>query len=127
MLPFVEDIDAQKIHVREPFEVVLLCGGQFGSVSDPTPKSLRDAFLKAILPKPLQNRHLIQAEEITREFDFFRSYDDILVFETDLAQIVELIILFCESEGSLAELGAFAVIDEIMKRLFVVVREKDWN
>ncbi len=70
---------------------------------------------------------MIQAEDITREFDFFRSYDDLLVFETDLAQIVELIILFCESEGSLAELGAFSMIEDIMKRLFVVVSEKHWN
>ncbi len=38
-----------------------------------------------------------------------------------------MIILFCESEGSLAELGAFAVIDEIAQRLFVVVREKHWE
>src|SRR6185295_12911360 len=75
----------------------------------------------------LKGRDLIQAEEITSDFLFFKKYDNILDFETDLAQIVELIILFCESEGSLAELGAFAMIDEIAQRLFVVVRQKHWN
>jgi hypothetical protein len=50
-----------------------------------------------------------------------------LDFETDLAQIVELIILFSESEGSLAELGAFAMIDEIAQRLFVIVRQVHWQ
>lgn len=75
----------------------------------------------------LKGRDLIQAEEITPQISFFNKYENILDFETDLAQIVELIILFCESEGSLAELGAFAMISEIALRLFLVVREKHWN
>jgi hypothetical protein len=127
LLPFVEDIDAEQIHVREPFDVVLLCGGEFGDISDPVPKSLRDAFLKALPPKALKDKELLQAEDITKQYDFHESYDDLLIFETDLAQIVELIILFCESEGSLAELGAFAATDGIVERLFVVVREDHWN
>ncbi|MBK4723488.1 retron St85 family effector protein [Azospirillum sp. YIM DDC1] len=128
LLPYAEDIDVERIHVKEPFDVILLCGGQYGDIGDPTPKSLRDAFLKAFPPpKAINNLELIQAEEITKQFDFRKNYDDILMFETDIAQIVRLIILFCESEGSLAELGAFAVIDEIMNRLFVVIRENHWN
>lgn len=126
-MPFVEEIDAERIHVKEPFDVVLLCGGKYGDIGDPVPKSLRDAFLKALPPKPLRDRELIQAEDITKQYDFHKSYDDILIFETDLAQIVELIIIFCESAGSLAELGAFSMIDEIMKRLFVVIKEEHWN
>lgn len=127
LLLYATDIDAKRIHVREPFGVVLLCGGPYGDIDDPVPKSLRDAFLKTFPINPLKNKILLQAEDITSEHDFHDSYDDILIFETDLAQIVELIILFCESEGSLAELGAFSVIDEIMKRLFVIVREKYWT
>ena len=49
---------------------------------------------------------------------------DILEFESDLAQIAELIILFCESEGSFAELGAFAQDDEISRKLLVIIRNK---
>lgn len=128
MLPYAEDIDVEGIHVKEPFDVILLCGGQYSDISEPTPKSLRDAFLKAMPPpKSINNLDLLQAEEVTKQFDFRENYDDILMFETDLAQIVRLIILFCESEGSLAELGAFAVIDEIVNRLLVVVRENHWN
>ncbi|BDV35679.1 retron St85 family effector protein [Methylocystis iwaonis] len=126
-MPFIEDFDVDRIHVREPFEVILLCGGEYGDINEPVPKSLRDAFLKATPPKSIANRELIQAESITKEYDFFESYPDILIFETDLAQIVDLIILFCESEGSLAELGAFAVMEETLKRLFVVIREKHWK
>ncbi|KAA0077806.1 retron St85 family effector protein [Tardiphaga sp. P9-11] len=126
-LPFAQDLDAAKIHVQAPSNIVFLCGGQRSDLSAPIPLSLRDAFLK-ILDFPIfRERELVQAEDITGKYDFFSTYEDILEFETDLAQIVELIILFCESEGSLAELGAFAVISEIATRLFVVVREKHWN
>jgi len=126
-IPYATDLDAEKIHVQASSNVVFLCGGPTSNISDPTPLSLRDAFIKILDNPILKGRDLIQAEEITSDFLFFKKYDDILEFETDLAQIVELIILFCESEGSLAELGAFAMISEIASRLFVIVREKHWN
>jgi hypothetical protein len=127
VLPFSEDFDAEKIHVYSATEVVFLCGGPFSLLSEPIPLSLRDAFLKISDYAPLRDRVLLQAEEITSAFSFFEHYDNILDFETDLAQVVELIILFCESEGSLAELGAFAMIDEIAQRLFVIVRHDHWR
>lgn len=90
--------------------------------------SIRDAFLKIAVGNPIPaDRDLILAEEVTDTISFFHKYDDVLEFETDLAQIVELIVLFCESEGTLSALGAFAMIDEIASRLFVIVREKHWN
>ncbi|MHC6156241.1 retron St85 family effector protein [Bradyrhizobium elkanii] len=126
-LPYLTDLDAEKIHVQAPSSIIFLCGGQRSDISEPTPLSLRDAFLKILDNPILRHRDLIQAEDITEDFLFFAKYEDILEFETDFAQIVELIILFCESEGSLAELGAFAMISEIASRLFVVVREKHWQ
>jgi hypothetical protein len=120
-------LDGNKIHVQAPSEVVFLCGGPFGDISEPTPLSLRDAFIKILDYPPLRDRILIQAEDVTKKYSFFDFYNNILEFETDLAQIVELIILFCESEGSLAELGAFAMIDEIVERLFLIVRQEHWN
>lgn len=127
MLPFAEDLDADKIHVHVPTQVIFLCGGQISSLADKTPLSLRDAFYKINDNPVLRKRELILAEDITAQLAIFDKYKDVLEFETDLAQIVELIILFCESEGSLAEFGAFAVIDEIAQRLFVVVREKHYE
>jgi len=120
-------LDAEGIHVQSASDIIFLCGGQRSDISDPTPLSLRDAFLKILDNPILHRRDLVQAEDITDNISFFNKYEDILEFETDIAQIVELIILFCESEGSLAELGAFAMIEEIASRLFVVVREKHWN
>ena len=127
MLPYSQDLDADRIHVQAASDVVFLCGGPYSDISDPTPLSLRDAFIKIVDYEPFKEKILIQAEEITSGYSFFDHYDNILDFETDLAQIVELIILFSESEGSLAELGAFAMIDEIAQRLFVIVRQVHWQ
>lgn len=52
-----------------------------------------------------------------------QAYDDLLAFEIDFAQICGLVLLFSESEGSIAELGSFSMIDEIASRLLVVVRD----
>jgi hypothetical protein len=106
VLPYSQDLDADKIHVQAASDVIFLCGGPLSDLSEAVPLSLRDAFLKIIDYPLLRDRVLIQAEDITKDFLFFDYYDNILDFEADLAQIVELILLFCESEGSLAELGA---------------------
>jgi hypothetical protein len=100
VLPYATDLDAEKIHVQAPSNIVFLCGGQISSISEVTPLSLRDAFLKILENPVLRGRDLILAEDITQNISFFEKYSDILEFETDFAQIVELIILFCESEGS---------------------------
>jgi hypothetical protein len=126
-LPYAQDLDADGIHVQAASDVIFLCGGPYSDITELIPRSLRDAFLKINDYPPLKKRVLLLAEDVTRAYSFFDSYDNILEFETDLAQIVELIILFCESEGSLAELGAFAMIDEIAKRLFVIVRQMHWK
>jgi hypothetical protein len=127
VLPFVGDLDGSKIHVQAPTDVVFLCGGQVTDLSVKVPKSLRDAFLKIIDNPALKGRDLIQAEEITGQINFNAHYQDLLLFETDLAQITELILLFCESEGSLAELGAFSMVPDIAARLLVVIRDKYWT
>lgn len=126
MLPLFDDLDPGNIHVQEPYSVVFLCGGQLSDNGSP-PVSLRDAFYWALDNPIMKIGEWLTAEEVTRRSDFFDNYGDILLFETDLAQIVKLIVLFCESEGSAAELGAFAAIDDILERLYVVVREHHWN
>lgn len=126
MLLLAEDFDPNKIHVEAPTQVVFLCGGSISDVSAKKPLSLRDGFLKIIDNPAVKNKQILLAEEVSRSSFFSEHYQDLLKFETDLAQITELILLFCESEGSLAELGAFATNVEISSRLLVVIRNKYW-
>lgn len=55
------------------------------------------------------------------------NYRDILTMECDLAQISELILLFSESYGSAAELGAFAMSKDIAKRLAVLIDDENYG
>jgi hypothetical protein len=54
-------------------------------------------------------------------------YKDWLSFEREFAQIVDLVVLFSESYGSVAELGAFSVVEEIASRLLVVIDDKHYG
>lgn len=127
MIPKAGDLDGTKIHVQAPTSVLFVCGGQSSGVGSKPPLSIRDAFTKISYFPLIKDHRLIQAEDITTHAFFRDCYSNLLDFETDLAQITDLIILFCESEGSLAELGAFSVIEEIAERLLVVIRDKHWE
>jgi hypothetical protein len=127
MVPFAEELDADEIHVQAPSAFILLCGGARSKHHGDAPVSLRDAFFKIIDNPVIKNHDVIEAEDVTRSYLFSKRYEDLLMFETDFAQITELILLFCESEGSVAELGAFVMISEAASRLLVVVRDKHWG
>lgn len=107
-------MNAEGIHVQSASDIIFLCGGQRSNISDPTPLSLRDAFLKILDNPVLYHRDIVQAEDGTDNISFFNKYEDILEFETDIAQIVELIVLFCESEGS--EYDILKIVRDAPKR-----------
>ncbi|WP_421932929.1 retron St85 family effector protein [Phenylobacterium sp.] len=124
---FAEHLDADSIRVQAPSAVVFLCGGEKSDIGVPIPLSLRDAFLKIANNPAMQDRHVVLAEDINVFYLSRADYRDLLAFETDLAQICELIILFSESEGSHAELGAFSMVDEISERLLVILRDRHYE
>ncbi|MEM6828538.1 MAG: retron St85 family effector protein [Pseudomonadota bacterium] len=117
----------EKLHVQAPSEVVFLCGGPWSDEHDEPILSMRDAFMRIAEHQALRGRELVLAENVTRLSAFTAYYDELLGFENDLAQIVELILLFCESEGSFAELGSFVMLGEIASRVLVIVRDHHWK
>ncbi len=76
---------------------------------------------------PPFSRYLTILAEDLNAFFPEGEYKDILKFETDIAQICDLIILFSESYGSAAELGAFSMIEEIALRLLVVIDDFNYD
>lgn len=104
-----EYVDVKTIRVHAPAPAIFLCGGLV-NVTKPVPPSLRDAFTRLPQKPPFSPYLLILAEELNAFFPE-GEYKDILKFETDIAQICDLIILFSESFGSAAELGAFSMIE----------------
>lgn len=120
----VNCIDENSIRVYAPAPVLLLCGGTLG-VGEPVAPSLREAFTRVFGREPFSRYSMLLAEQVNAFFPD-GDYRDILSFEADLAQISELIVLFSESYGSAAELGAFAMVEEIAKRLLVIIDDHNY-
>lgn len=112
-------VDPATIRVSAPSSLLFLCGGKIDIRVDPAP-SLRDAFARRQEKPPFERFKFLIAEELNGFFPR-GNYKDILNFENDIAQISELIVLFSESYGSAAGLGAFAMVEEISHRMLVVI------
>lgn len=121
---FVENIEADGIHVYSPSPFVLLCGGERTDINIPSPKSLRDAFLKSDFYSTIKNGRISQIEDIREYFDKDAPYKELVTFENDIAQLSDLVLLFSESPGSFTELGVFASHKEIAKKTLVVIQQK---
>ena len=88
-------------------------------------KSCRDIFYRYITRSEcLFRENVILAEQVFRYFEH-SSYQDLLRFERDLAELSVLTVIFSESAGSIAELGSFAVLKTVQERLLVVMHEDD--
>lgn len=107
---------------------IWLFGGAFGSDKTAPPSSLREAFWRkslSALPSPqLKWTSELEIPEDHQGWWAFSGYDDLLTFERDACHLARAIVLIPESPGSLAELGALAVDDSIVRRLLVVVQRR---
>lgn len=117
-----ESWDATSLKVSAPLEIIFVCGG----TSDPDKEhdlTRRDALLSICITGDLAKYTFVRAEDVDvlapRGY-----YRDFLKFEMDIAQICQIVLLFCESAGSAAELGAFSLESEIAHRMLVVIDDK---
>jgi len=121
----IDRVDPKKLWVHSPSSILFVCGGKY-DLSEQQPLSLRDAFLRFCHDRPLDAFEKLIAEDLNAFFPR-GTYSDILKFEADLAQICDIVIVFSESYGSAAELGAFSMEQEIASRLLVVIDDKNFD
>jgi hypothetical protein len=121
----LELIDASSIRVYQPTSLVFVCGGAI-DVTSIKPRSLRDAFMRLTHKSPFNRHHALLAEDLNAFFPR-GNYTDILSFESDFAHLSSVLIVFSESFGSAAELGAFAMVDDIAYRLLIVIDDKHYK
>lgn len=119
----IKSIKADTVRVHAPKVVLFLCGGAMDATVPP--KALRDAFYRAI-NGTVQDFSVILAED-AKPLEADAGYTDLFQFESDIAQIVGLILLFAESAGSLAELGAFSALQTVAPRLLAVLDDYYYN
>lgn len=95
-------------------------GGQISDKND-LPSSIRDAFLRKAIEKNLTWLSEISKPEDYPDWWAFSGYDDLLMFERDAAYLSRIVVIFAESPGAIAELGAFALDSHLYHQLFVVL------
>ena len=114
---------------NQPGRIWLFGGtGEFRLGTSGPCASLRESFWRQSLScAPLRERDWTKDLDIPEQHPgwwAFSGYDNLLTFERDACHLARAIVLFPESPGSLAELGALAVDDSIVNRLLVIVQSK---
>ncbi|HWC96498.1 MAG TPA: retron St85 family effector protein [Candidatus Sulfopaludibacter sp.] len=125
LLAFVQSIKVSTCRVRNTPNLIFLCGGPPQNPKAPKKyRSVRDYFIRYVKAnKPKIVPRLRLAEDIGRWMDHER-FTDLLEVENYLADLAETIILFVESPGSIAELGAFSALVTVQPKVLAVVNKK---
>lgn len=108
MLPYdsiAKFIQSGKCFLRQDASIVFLCGRDIKSKA-----SKRRLFLEYAC-RHIQGFHFLLAEDLFAATE--RREKDLLTIEKKLTQYSDCIIIILESESAFAELGAFAVHDEL--------------
>lgn len=119
-------VDPEGCHLHRLPERIWVFGGQIEL--DPTlqSESLRNSFYRQtlLLPPTADGGWLarIDIPENHKDWWEFSGYDDLLQFERDACYLAQATVLFAESSGSLAELGALAIDETLVDHLIVVVQ-----
>jgi hypothetical protein len=118
---FVKSVRIEACRVSNTPHWVFLCGGPTTDSIRAPIRSARDYFYRYIKSHAPDLRKRVRlAEEINDWFDE-DTFADLLELEVYLADLSDLTILFVESPGSLAELGAFATADLLRPRTLAVL------
>jgi len=121
---FLKSVFLGSSKVSFPERVYFLCGGPL-SKSNSKITSLRDYMFKS-RDKIFSDGRIMLAERAAEKFDT-KLFDNLLVLERHIASICTGTVLVSESVGSIAELGAFSQIDEINKRMLVLIQSGHYS
>lgn len=122
---FISTVDPDKVAVVSFPGFIAIFGGAIRlKKSRAKPKSHRDAFYKWIREHRNDLEELLLIPENYDDWSDSAIYSDLLLFEKDLGYLTSAVLIFLESPGSIAELGAFSQIDSLSKRLMVVVKNE---
>lgn len=118
-----ENFDTSNFRVSLDPALIFICGGPV-DIKAANPLSVRQRIIQSYYDKKLDANGcgLVQAEDFK---DYLNGYQDLFVFEKDIASISNLIIVCLESPGSLVELGLFCMDNSSVSKLVVVVPENE--
>ena len=120
VVDFAKSLRIDRCKIQQTPSLIFLCGGKTAKVG--TYKSARDYFNRRLKrEKPTIAARVRLAEEVNEWFQRDNAFPDLLELENYLAHLADITVLFVESPGSIAELGAFANSDDIRPKTLAVL------
>jgi hypothetical protein len=116
---FVKSVEIADCRILNTPNFVFLCGGrtqESGSIL-----SARDFFNRHITANEAELAGRVKLAETINDWFDHDIFSDLLELEGYLADLSDLIVLFVESAGSIAELGAFAASDALQPKTLAVL------
>jgi hypothetical protein len=104
--------------------LILVFGGPLG---DGREKSARQMFLDWIKKNHKDLSQSMITAENCKDWNNFAGYANLIDFERDVVCLSRAVVLFLESPGSIAELGAFCMDPQFSEGLFVIIGEDYYN
>lgn len=121
---FISIVDNTRAHVVHLPAIIFVYGGAMRPTFDAPSPSMRDTFVNWAHDNTHKVAALLHMPEEYPEWNQFNGYDDLVEFERDAGCLSRAILLFLESPGGFAELGAFCVDPVLAERLFIVLYSK---
>jgi len=124
-----EDLNPGSCRLIDRPETIWVFGGPRHHIEEErlaNPYSLRDFFLAKIdnqFPPYTWAKGVTYPENFP-DWYVLSEYDDLHEFERDACSIARGVIVFLESAGSLAEIGALAIDETLAERVFLILHEK---
>lgn len=109
--------------LRNDLGRVFIFGGPMSDIKNP-PISLRDSFYRLAFEKNVPFKELLSRPEDYPNWNILTGYPDLVAFERDACHLARLIVIFSESPGAHAELGAYATDLELSSKILVVIDAK---
>ena len=120
LVDFAKSLRIDGCKVQQTPHLIFLCGGK--TAKDGPYQSARDYFNRHLKrERPTIAARVRLAEEVNEWFQQDNAFPDLLELENYLAHLADITVLFVESPGSIAELGAFANSDDIRPKTLAVL------
>ena len=122
LVDFAKSVRVGNCKIWNTPNIIFLCGGP--TAIDGSYQSARDFFNRHLQrKKPDWAGQVKLAEDVNAWFHTHnnQAFPDLLELENYLAHLADVTVLFVESPGSIAELGAFAASDALRPKLLVVL------
>lgn len=119
LVDFSKSLKADRCKIRNTPNIIFLCGGE--TAKKGRYRSARDYFYRHLLREKASIAQRVRLAEDVNSWFRQDVFPDLLELENYIADLADTTVLFVESPGSIAELGAFAASDALRPKTLAVL------